>query len=72
MEFHVRKVRETETGGGPTMADSPVHFHMNASMSGYNVIEDNGRPLFQDLFTIKNEQQKQSVIIPSDSLDDIF
>ena len=72
MEFHVRKVRETETGGGPTMADSPVHFHMNASMSGYNVIEENGKPLFQDLFTMKNSQQRQAVITPSDSLDDIF
>ena len=72
MEFHVRKVRETETGGMPTMANSPVYFQMNSSMTGYNIIHENGKPLFEDLFAMKNAEQRQTVIEPSDSLDDIF
>lgn len=72
MEFHVRKVRETETGGMPTMANSPVYFQMNSSMTGYNIIHENGKPLFDDLFTMKNAEQRQTLIEPSDSLDDIF
>ena len=34
-ELHVRKVRETETGGQPTAFDSPFELVMNASMTGY-------------------------------------
>lgn len=34
-ELHVRKIRETETGGMPTPFDEPFRMMMNASMTGY-------------------------------------
>lgn len=34
-ELHVRKIRETETGGMPTPFDSPFRMIMNSSMTGY-------------------------------------
>jgi hypothetical protein len=34
-EVHVRKVRETKTGGSPTPIDSPVLFTMNPSMTAF-------------------------------------
>lgn len=35
MEFHVRKVRETETGGQPTPFDEPVYFEINTDHTGF-------------------------------------
>jgi len=35
MEFHVRKVRETETGGEPTPIDEPILFEMNRENTGF-------------------------------------
>ena len=35
MEFHVRKVRETETGGQPTMINSPILFELNQSNTSF-------------------------------------
>jgi hypothetical protein len=35
VEFHVRKVRETETGGEPTPWDQPFYFSMNDENSGF-------------------------------------
>ena len=35
MEFHVRKVRETETGGEPTPIDDPILFEMNRENTGF-------------------------------------
>lgn len=43
VEFHVRKVRETETGGQPTPLDSPILFEMNQAR---NTFYQNGSPLF--------------------------
>jgi hypothetical protein len=34
-EFHVRKVRETETGGSPTSLDEPYKLVMNLSHTGF-------------------------------------
>jgi len=36
-EFHVRKVRDVETGGQPTPLDNPIRFEMNTSMTGFRV-----------------------------------
>jgi hypothetical protein len=36
-EFHVRKVRDVETGGQPTPLDEPIRFEMNTSMTGFRV-----------------------------------
>lgn len=47
MEFHVRKVRETETGGSPTSYNEPLMFQMNASKTGFtNAL---GKPMFSTL-----------------------
>jgi len=35
VEFHVRKVRETETGGEPTPWDDPFYFKMNDENTGF-------------------------------------
>lgn len=43
VEFHVRKIRETETGGEPTPLDSPVRFEMNGARNSFY---HNGEPLF--------------------------
>ena len=42
-ELHVRKVRETETGGEPTPFDSPFTMVMNSSMTGYFCTQGNRR-----------------------------
>jgi hypothetical protein len=36
-EIHVRKVRETETGGEPTALDSPYLISMNLSHTGFKM-----------------------------------
>ena len=36
-ELHVRKVRETETGGQPTLIDEPITFTMNTSHTAFRV-----------------------------------
>jgi len=36
-EFHVRKVRDVETGGQPTGLDDPVRLEMNTSRTGFRV-----------------------------------
>jgi hypothetical protein len=36
-ELHVRKVRETETGGQPTPIDAPITFTMNTSHTAFRV-----------------------------------
>jgi hypothetical protein len=55
MEFHVRKIRETETGGSPTSYNEPLMFEMNASKTGFtNAL---GRPMFQALGQENHEQE---------------
>lgn len=75
IEFHMRKVRETETGGQPTPMDRPINFVLNASNSGYLVMQDGAKPLFEDLFTTDKktrESSQQSIVLPEFNLEDIF
>jgi len=70
MEFHVRKIRETETGGGPTPLINPVMFKMNTSNTGFYCL--NGE---MNLFEPKTfqPQPEQIIDIPfSIDPDDIF
>jgi hypothetical protein len=70
MEFHVRKIRETETGGGPTPLINPVMFKMNTSNTGFYCL--NGE---MNLFEPKTFQPKPEQIIDipfSIDPDDIF
>ena len=55
MEFHVRKIRETETGGSPTSYNEPLMFEMNASKTGFtNAL---GKGLFVPLGSESYEQE---------------
>jgi hypothetical protein len=47
-EIHVRKVRETETGGEPTPLDSPIMISMNLSHTGFKMW-DTQSELFQPI-----------------------
>jgi len=47
-EFHVRKVRDVETGGQPTSLDQPITFTMDASMTAFRS-NTTGEKLFQPL-----------------------
>jgi hypothetical protein len=47
-EWHVRKVRETETGGEPTPIDEPITFTMNTSHTAFR-INTTGNELFQPI-----------------------
>ena len=47
-ELHVRKVRETETGGQPTPIDDPITFTMNTSHTAFRV-NTSGKELFQSI-----------------------
>jgi len=47
-EWHVRKVRETETGGQPTPIDEPITFTMNTSHTAFRV-NTTGSELFQPI-----------------------
>jgi hypothetical protein len=68
MEFHMRKVREVETGGRPTPFLEPLYFELNGTMTGFSI---NGQYLFQDLFTTKNSSQQQEIKPPQD-LSNVF
>ena len=58
MEFHVRKVRETETGGEPTPLEEPFLFRMNATNTGFSTFTAEG-----DLFDGLDFMSKQGEII---------
>ncbi len=47
MEFHVRKIREVETGGAPTSYNDPMMFEMNASKTGFT--NQRGKLMFTPL-----------------------
>lgn len=47
-ELHVRKVRETETGGSPTPIDGPILFTMNTSHTAFR-LDETGKELFQTI-----------------------
>ena len=67
MEFHVRKVREVETGGRPTGFLEPLIFELNSSMTAFSM---NGKPLFDDLFV--KLQGTQTTIQPDEDLNNVF
>ena len=55
-EFHVRKVREVETGGQPTPLDQPYKLHMNLSHTGFNSWETR-ESLFQPIHFQGDKQE---------------
>ena len=69
MEFHVRKVREVETGGKPTGFLEPLNFELNSSMTAFSI---NGRPLFDDLFTRASQSTQTEVVLPPEDLQNVF
>ena len=54
-EFHVRKVRNTETGGEPTGLDSPYRFIMDISRTGFKTMTTH-KSLFQPVHLQQPEQ----------------
>jgi len=58
-EFHVRKVREVETGGRPTPLDEPYRVVMNLSHTGFNSWLGQ-KPLFN---SIEFEQESKQMPI---------
>jgi len=68
MEFHMRKVREVETGGRPTPFLEPLYFELNSTMTAFSI---NGRPLFQDVLS-REIVGKQAEIKPAENLDSVF
>jgi len=58
MEFHVRKVRETETGGSPTSYMEPIMYTMNSSKTGFT--NSRGKMMFRTLF---NKEYKQEEVV---------
>ena len=57
-EFHVRKVRETETGGQPTPFDEPLKFVLNTQGTGFRI-----KTTFKELFDpiqLKTEPEQMS------------
>ena len=58
MEMHVRKVRETETGGAPTPLEEPFLFRMNGTKTGFSTFTADG-----DLFNGLDFMSRQSKII---------
>ena len=56
-EIHVRKVRETETGGQPTPWDDPVRFRFNTQGTGYRVTST-FKELYNPIEHIPDEQMR--------------
>jgi len=48
VEWHVRKIRETETGGQPTPYDEPMRLMMNQTQTGFYTFS--GKKLFDSIF----------------------
>jgi len=64
-ELHIRKVRETETGGQPTPIDDPITFTMNTSHTAFR-INTTGSELFQGVD--KQFDKYKQFNMPSNSL----
>lgn len=65
MELHVRKVRETETGGMPTSIDHPVLFELNNDNTAF-VNKATGKKLFEPL-KIESQKSFQLETDPNDA-----
>jgi len=70
MEFHVRKVRETMTGGMPTSLESPFLFKMNTSQTAYYTLTSQMR-LFEPMSFLPKEEDQMDIPI-SFEIGDIF
>lgn len=68
IEVHVRKIRETESGGEPTSLDYPVLFEMNQFNTGF-VNKFSSKPMFTSM--LKAEPVQNFLFEPSD-VSDIF
>jgi hypothetical protein len=62
IEVHVRKIRETESGGEPTSLDYPVLFEMNKFNTGF-VNKFSSKPMFTSILKVEAVQK-----IPFESL----
>lgn len=67
VEFHVRKVRETETGGSPTSLDEPILFEMSNDATTFF-----HKSSVSKMFTPLCERDTQTTIIPPSSVDEAF
>ena len=56
-EFHVRKVRDVETGGEPTPLEEPFRFEMNTSRTGFRSFKTQ-QMLFESVKLDEGEQDK--------------
>lgn len=65
MELHVRKVRETETGGMPTSIDHPVLFELNNDNTAF-FNKATGKKLFEPL-RIESQKSFQLETDPNDA-----
>ena len=63
IEFHVRKVRETESGGTPTSVDDPIRFQMNTANSGF--VDPYGKPLFKSILDTRAEAVQTQIVDPA-------
>jgi len=67
VEFHVRKIRETETGGTPTSIDEPILFEMSGNGSTF-YLASSAQKMFEPL----SLEPVQTTIIQLPTLDDAF
>ena len=63
IEFHVRKIRETETGGQPSSVDDPLRFQMNLSQTGFT--DAYGKPLFKSILDNPLDVVQTQIIDPA-------
>ena len=69
IEFHMRKVREVETGGQPTGIYKPVLFEMSRQFTSFGCLQGDNSRLFVPLF----EQRPQQIPLEETTdLSDIF
>ena len=67
-EIHVRKVRETETGGSPTPLEDPYCLIMNLSHTGFTT-RIGQRALFQSINFVEKAQMPIAIDFLSQNLD---
>lgn len=63
IEFHIRKIRETETGGQPSPVDEPIRFQMNLHNTGF--VDPYGKPLFKSILEQREESFQTQIIDPN-------
>tara|TARA_B110000285_G_scaffold49763_1_gene56534 strand:+ start:95 stop:1924 length:1830 start_codon:yes stop_codon:yes gene_type:complete len=65
MEFHVRKVRETETGGSPTSFQDPLMYQMNSTATGFT--NNRGKLMFTPFGEAAPKQEEIFLSLSPDS-----